>query len=46
MAVKFRPKYTTQKNLNISLTIRNFAILGFCEIEFKSSVQNQMSEQF
>jgi len=44
MAVKFRPKYTMQTNLNISLTIRNFATLGVCKIDFQSSVQNQMSK--
>jgi len=44
MAVKFRPKYTMQTNLNISLTIRTFAILGVCEIDFQSSVQNGMSK--
>jgi len=44
MAVKFTPKYTMQKNLNMSLTIRTFAILGVCEIDFQSSVQNGMSK--
>jgi len=44
MAVKFRPKYTMQTNLNISLKIRTFAILGVCDIDFKSSVQNGMSK--
>jgi len=43
MAVKFRPKYTMQKYLNKSLTIRTFAILGVCEIDFQSFVQNRMS---
>jgi len=44
MAVKFRPKYTKQENLNISLTIRTFAILGVCEIDFQSSIQNGISK--
>jgi len=44
MAIKFRPKYTMQKNVNISLTIRTFAILGVCEIDFQSSVENGMSK--
>jgi len=44
MAVKFRPKYTMQKNLNILLTIRTFAILGVCNVDFQSSVQNGMSK--
>jgi len=43
MAVKFRPKYTMQKNLKISLTIRTFAILG--KIDFQSSVQNGLSKK-
>jgi len=44
MAVKFRTKYTMQTNLNISLKIRTFAIVGECEIDFQSSVQNGMSK--
>jgi len=40
MAVKFGPKYTMQKKLNISLTIRTFAILGVSKIDFQSLVQN------
>jgi len=43
MAVKFRPKYTIQKNLNITLTNRTFAILGVCGIDFQSLVQNGVS---
>jgi len=46
MGVKFRPKYTQQTNLNISLTIRTFAILRVCEIYFHSSVQSGMSKDF
>jgi len=44
MAVKFRPKYIMQKNLNISWTIRTFAMLGVCDIDFQSSIQNGMSK--
>jgi len=44
MAVKFRPKYTMQTNLNKSLIIRTFALLRVCEIDFQSSVQNGMSK--
>jgi len=33
-----------QTNLNISLTIRTFAILGVCKIDFQSLVQNGMSK--
>jgi len=45
MAVKLWPKYTMQKNVNIllTITIRTFAILGVCEIDFQSSAQNGMS---
>jgi len=35
MAVKFRPKYTMQKNVNMSLTNRTFTILGSTELTFK-----------
>jgi len=44
MAVKFRPKYTMQKNLNIPLTIRTFALSGVCKIDFQCLVQNGMSK--
>jgi len=44
MAVKFRPKYSMQKNLNISLTIKTFASVRVCEIDYQSSVQNRMSK--
>jgi len=44
MAVKFSPKYTMQKNVNISLTIRTFALLGVCEIDFQSLVQNGLAK--
>jgi len=44
MAVKFRAKYTMQKHLNILLTIRTFAIIGVCEIDFQSLVQNGISK--
>jgi len=37
MAVKFRLKYTMQKNVNM-LTNRTVAILGACGIDFQSSV--------
>jgi len=35
VTVKFRPKYTIQTNLNLSLTIRTFAILGSTTLTFK-----------
>jgi len=35
MEVKFRPKYTMPKNLDILLTIRTFAILGSAKLTFK-----------
>jgi len=43
MAVNVRPKYTMQKNLNISFAIITFVILGLCEIDFQSLAQNRMS---
>jgi len=33
-----------QKNLKKSLIVRTFAILGVCEIDFPSSVQNGISK--